>query len=77
MLVPRQVASLSIHGGNECPECAECVSCLKGTDDHWYLSWASLPEYSLLQGWVERMMSGFGDEQALADLSHKVGWQTR
>ena len=26
--------------------------------------------------WVRRMMSGFGDEQALADLSLKVGWQT-
>ena len=27
--------------------------------------------------WVGRMMSGFDDEQALADLSLKVGWQTR
>ena len=28
--------------------------------------------------WIrdERMMSGFSDEQALADLSLKVGWQT-
>ena len=25
---------------------------------------------------VGRMMSGFGDEQTLADLSLKVGWQT-
>ena len=26
--------------------------------------------------WVRRLMSGFGDEQALADLSLKVSWQT-
>ena len=43
MLAPRQVAGLTIHGGNKCPECVECTSHLEGTDDHWYLgSLASL-----------------------------------
>ena len=41
MLAPRQVAGLSICGGNKCPECVECTGHLEGTDDHWYLGWHS------------------------------------
>ena len=33
MLAPRQVASLSIHGGNEYPERAECAGRPEDTDD--------------------------------------------
>ena len=50
VLAPRQVAGLSICGGNEYPEHAECAGCPEDTNDHWYLSWPSQPGYSLLRG---------------------------